>query len=155
MMIIKHRINKAVDLKNTNKNSAHSLSETPGIISSEGIFLSGNSYWYPWFGEYPVIFKMNVQLPRNWDLVSQGKRLTFKKNSIVSKVIWVCLKPQNEIYLIGGKFTSYKKKINSTEAMVFLRKPEEELANKYLEVTFQYIEMYEKHIPNIHIRMMY
>jgi hypothetical protein len=32
------------------------FSETPGIISSEGVFLAGSSYWHPVLGEERVTF---------------------------------------------------------------------------------------------------
>ena len=53
---------------------ARSFSETPGIISSEGIFLGGTSFWYPWFNGDLVSFSLKVGLPSGWDAVSQGER---------------------------------------------------------------------------------
>jgi hypothetical protein len=51
--------------------------------------------------------------------------------------------PQEEIFLIAAEFNEYSHKMNSgVDAMAFLRTPDEGLANKYLEVTEQYMEMY-------------
>ncbi len=53
---------------------ARGIRQTPGIISDEGVFLSGDSYWYPVTDAALVTFDLHVVLPSEWDVVSQGKR---------------------------------------------------------------------------------
>ena len=130
-------------LKQMEEAYARGFGGTPGTISSKGIFLSGTSNWYPEFGNDLVTFRMNVHLSQGWDAVSQGKRVSYDRNAKEAKVTWECKNPQEEIYLIGGVFSHYSRRRGRAEAMVFLRQPDEELANKYLEVTSQYINMYE------------
>jgi aminopeptidase N len=115
---------------------------TPGTISPEGVLLSGASNWYPEFVDHPIVFKMKVHLSQKWDAVSQGERIEYDRNEKETRVVWESKSPQEEIFLIGNSFSYYSKKSSLTEAMVFLRQPDEVLANKYLEVTSQYIEMY-------------
>jgi aminopeptidase N len=117
---------------------------TPGTISSEGVFLSGASNWYPEFVDHFVVFKMKVHLSQNWDAVSQGERIEYGRNEKETRVVWESKSPQEEIFLLGNSFKYYSRKNSLTEAMVFLRQPDEALANKYLGVTSQYIEMYGK-----------
>lgn len=130
-------------LKQMRQNSARGFGGTPGTISPRGIFLSGASSWYPEFLNYPIVFKMKVYLPKGWDAVSQGERIEYDRAAEETKVVWESKNPQEEIFLIGDLFSHYSKKSGLAEAMVFLRQPDEDLANKYLEVTSQYIEMYE------------
>jgi hypothetical protein len=47
---------------------------TPGIISKEGVYLSGNSLWYPKIEGHIVTFNLDVEPPSGWDAVSQGER---------------------------------------------------------------------------------
>jgi len=115
---------------------------TPGTISPEGVLLSGASNWYPEFVDYPVTFEMKVHLSENWDAVSQGERVEYDRNDKETEVVWESKSPQEEIFLIANFFSHYSKKNGLTEAMAFLRQPDEDLANKYLGVTSQYIEMY-------------
>ena len=63
------------ELKTQGEEYQRSFSETPGIISPEGVFLSGTSFWIPTFGDGLVSFSLTVQgLQPPWDVVSQGKR---------------------------------------------------------------------------------
>jgi aminopeptidase N len=129
-------------LNQTGEGYARGFEGTPGVISSKGVFLSGASNWIPEFEDRLVTFQMNLHLPPEWDAVSQGTRIKYDRNEKETEVTWESQNPQNEIYLIGDRFTHYSKKNGSTESMVFLRQPGADLADMYLEVTSRYIEMY-------------
>ncbi|MFQ5717145.1 MAG: M1 family metallopeptidase, partial [Nitrospinales bacterium] len=122
---------------------ARGFGETPGTISSEGIFLAGSSYWYPRFGESLLSFDLEVLMPGGWDAVSQGNRTVHDRVGGERRVRWKSPQPQVEIFLIGGRYVEYSQKIGRIDALIFLRKPDEDLAAKYLEVTGQYVKMYE------------
>ncbi len=121
-----------------------SFKTTPGMISSDGIYLGEDSFWYPRFGDYPVTFSLDVQLPKGWSAVSQGSRVTQGGNAEWAQVKWESPEPQEKVFLIGNKFTEYVRESPYVQAMVFLRQPDESLANKYLDATVQYIDMYSK-----------
>jgi hypothetical protein len=123
---------------------ARSFSETPGIISSDGVFLAGASYWYPWFNDGLLSFTIDVQLPEKWDTISQGERTRHVRGGGRTQLQWVSQEPQEEIYLIAGPWTEYTRTAGKVQVMVFLRTPDIALANKYLETTAQYLEMYTK-----------
>lgn len=121
---------------------ARSFSETPGIISAEGVFLSSSSLWYPLFNDEFLSFSIEAKIPKGWDVVSQGDRLAhdFKEGQRV--VSWNSPQPQEEIFLVGGPFTEYDRTAGSVSVMAFLREPDKDLAEKYLETAGQYLEMY-------------
>jgi aminopeptidase N len=123
---------------------ARGFNQTPGSISEEGVFLSGSSFWYPQFDTDFVAFSLFVELPDKWDAVSQGVRALYRKAGTVTKVRWDSPEPQEEIYLIAARFTEYEKKTSGLTAMVFLRTPDESLANRYLDATLRYVAMYDK-----------
>ncbi len=123
---------------------ARSFSVSPGIISPEGIFLSGSSIWYPNFVEKMVTFNMDVEMPAGWSSVSQGTREIADTGADFRRDVWAADTPQEEIYLISSEFTEYRQAAGAVEAMAFLRKPDSQLAQKYLDTTAQYIEMYRK-----------
>jgi hypothetical protein len=126
------------------KEQARGFSETPGIISAEGVYLAGSSYWYPKLeGEF-VTFALEALMPRGWGLVTQGKRTLSTVRNDRALVRWESLRPQEEIYLVASRFTEYTKSVDGLDAMVFLREPDEELAAEYLDATIRYIWMYEK-----------
>lgn len=123
---------------------ARSFSETPGIIDSAGVFLGGLSYWIPWFNDRLVTFNMTVSLPENWDAVSQGKRTLHQVNNHKRVTRWESPEPMEEVYLIAARFNEYERSVGAVKAMAFLRTADENLANKYLQTTAQYLEMYRQ-----------
>jgi hypothetical protein len=118
---------------------ARSFSRTPGIISEEGVVLSGSTYWIPHFEDRLLTFSLKVNVPgAAWDVVSQG-RCTHHTKGLVA---WECEHPMEEVYLIAARFTRYQRPAGHAIAYAFLRTPDPALASKYLEVTAQYLEMY-------------
>ena len=126
------------------KEQARGYSHTPGLISEEGVYLAGSSYWYPVFDVPFVTFRINAELPSGWDAVSQGVRVLHDKDEQRTTVRWESPEPQEEIFLAAAKFVEYSKSAGDVSAMVFLRTPDQPLAAKYLDATVSYITMYEK-----------
>ena len=121
------------------------FSSYSGIINDKGIYLAGSTYWLPVFKDKLVTFTLTTELPKDWKNVTIGKRVAEKLTNNTHTDTWVCDKPQEEVFLIAAKFTEYSHKMNNgVKAMAFLRTPDEGLANKYLEVTEQYMTMYEE-----------
>jgi aminopeptidase N len=115
---------------------------TPGIISGEGVYLSGDSLWYPNFEDGLVTFNLEVELPAGWDAVSQGERGLHDQGKDRTLVRWMSPEPQEEIYLVAAKFTEYTRSAGNVLTMAFLRSPDKELADSYLDAAVQYITMY-------------
>jgi len=127
---------------------ARSFSQSPGIISEKGVVLGGSSYWIPYFDDNLVTFNLKTIIPESWDVVSQGNRTIHSTENGKKIVQWNTDKPMEEVYLIAAEFTEYHYKAGDVDVMAFLRTPDENLANKYLETTTQYLTMYEKLIGN-------
>ncbi len=124
---------------------ARSFSYTPGLISEEGVFLANSTAWYPQFEQPMVSFQLEVKVPQGWDVVSQGTLLSERQTNTFQQVVWEEKQPQDDIYLIAGRFQRYtQQESTSTTAYVYLRSPDEALAQKYLDTTAQYIAMYNK-----------
>lgn len=131
-------------LEQSRENYQRGFSESPGIISSKGIYLAGSTYWTPFIKNTLVTFQLTTLLPNGWKTVSQGTRTKDFSGDNGHTDVWLCGKPQEEIFLIAAKFTEYAYKMNNgITAMAFLRTPDEGLANKYLEVTEQFMDMYQ------------
>ncbi|HUI68019.1 MAG TPA: M20/M25/M40 family metallo-hydrolase [Nitrospirota bacterium] len=128
----------------TGKEQARGFDQTAGSISEDGVYLAGSSVWYPQFGPKLVTFTLDIELPKGWSAVSEGSGLVSGKGKGISKVRWDSPEPVDEIHLIASRFTEYSKTSGSLTAMVFLRTPDEALANKYLDATVRYIAMYSR-----------
>jgi Peptidase family M1 domain len=125
---------------------ARNFESTPGIIAAEGTVLTGDSGWYPSFGEGMVTFSLDVDLPPGWRAISQGKR---SEDSVAVKgrqghVHWEETQPQDEIYLIAAPFTEYARDESGIESLVYLRSDDAALAHRYQDATASYIAMYQR-----------
>ena len=87
---------------------------------------------------------MAVTLPAGWDALSQGGRVLHSKKDRFQHTVWDSPEPMDEVYLVCAQFTEYAVKVGKVDIMALLRSADESLANKYLETTGQYLEMYEK-----------
>ncbi|MFT5477195.1 MAG: aminopeptidase N [Planctomycetota bacterium] len=125
-----------------------SFSTTPGIIGGDGVVLGGASWWVPSFEAELVTFSLTIDLPADWDAVSQGDRsehgLVDTADGQRQRVTWSCGNPMQEIYIIAARFHEYSTVSGNVTAYAFLREDDGALANKYLGVTAQYIEMYRQ-----------
>jgi len=126
---IKHAIQQISD------DYAGDLTQTPGLISSDGIYLSAASYWFPRMDTEYLTFSIQAQLPEGWQLISQGEQL---ENG------WEEHSPQNDIYLIAAPYRIYQRKTPDAEAMVYLRSSDPVTANRYLDATEHYLSLYSK-----------
>jgi aminopeptidase N len=126
-------------LHNQGEEYARSFQETQGIISPQGVFLSGESAWYPQIDTTLMTFDLEVRLPPGWKSMSQGEYLEAQPGS----ELWHAATPQEEIYLIAGSFNAYSSSDRGVTAMVLLREPDAALASKYLDTTHQYIALYD------------
>lgn len=130
-------------IKQSEENYQRGFAESPGIISDIGVYLAGSTWWVPVFDNSTMTFTLTTILPEGWKNVTQGKR-TFEETKNGNHTdIWNCEHAQEEIFLIAAEFNEYSYEMNDgVDAMAFLRTPDEGLANKYLEVTGQYMDMY-------------
>lgn len=123
---------------------ARGFDQTSGTITDDIVYLAGSSAWYPQFESDFTTFTLSAELPAKWDCMSQGSRTLHEKKKTATTVRWDSPEPQEEIYLIASRFTEYEKTSGKLMAMVFLRTPDDALANKYLDATLRYIAMYDQ-----------
>jgi hypothetical protein len=112
---------------------------TVGQLGQEGVFLAGNSFWYPVFDDRLVQFELSVGLPAGWHIISQGEGSSRDEDG---RAHWDSQGPMDEIYLTGGPLQLYRDAAGAVEALVYLRQEDPALAGKYLAATSQYVEMY-------------
>jgi hypothetical protein len=131
-------------IEQSEENYQRGFSESPGIISALGVYLAGSTYWIPTVEDQMVSFNLTTELPSLWRTVSQGKRIRDDVLEETHVDTWESPTPQEEVFLIAAKFNEYKYAAGAVDAFAFLRTPDEALANKYLETTAQYLEMYRQ-----------
>src|ERR1700730_5348951 len=116
---------------------ARAFSESPGVVESRGVYLAGSTHWVPRVGGALMTYTLAVELPAGWKSVSQGERTSGE-----TPERWSVATPTEEVHLIAAPFTEYSKAAGAVKAFAFLRKPDQALADRYLDATAQYLEMY-------------
>ncbi len=131
------------EIEESEENYQRGFAQSPGIINKLGVYLAGSTFWVPVFEDRLMVYSLTTELPKGWKNVTTGERT--KDVLVDDKHIdtWYCDRPQEEVFLIAAEFNEYTHNMNSgVKAMAFLRTPDEGIANKYLEVTEQYMDMY-------------
>ena len=136
-------------LSSSRAEQSRGFRSTSGLIDARGVFLAASTLWYPQVSGYPYLtYSMQVELPPGWSSVSQGKRESRQGSNKQTRERWVIDKPQEEIYLVAAQFSEYEREVKRSQgpikAQVFLRKPDQKLAEKYLDATAGYLQMYEQ-----------
>ncbi|MBW2109536.1 MAG: peptidase M28, partial [Deltaproteobacteria bacterium] len=130
-------------LKPAGKEHARGFRQSPGIICKKGIYLGGAAYWYPDFGDSLVTFSLNVSLPAAWDAVCEGARAAHARDGRRTTIRWVSFSPCEAIHIVAAPFVEYDGQAGKTPLMVFLRSPDQDLADQYLKITARYLTLYE------------
>ncbi len=114
--------------------------QTRGSVSKDGVYLAGETAWYPQFGTRLVEFTMDARAAApGWHLISQGSGTSRDPDGVAR---WNSPQPMDEIYLVGGPLVVSSLTERGVNVLVYLRKPDSELANRYLATGAQYIRMY-------------
>src|SRR5712672_2245568 len=121
---------------------ARSFSQSPGLIEARGVYLAGSTYWVPRVDDALVTYTLAVEVPAGWRSVSQGERTASERSPAGVSELWSVTTPTEEVHLIAAPFTEYSRDAGAVKAMAFLRKPDKALADRYLDATAQYLEMY-------------
>ena len=119
---------------------ARAFSQSPGLIEARGVYLAGSTQWVPQLGDALMIYTLSVELPAGWKSVSQGEPAAMTAPGAPER--WSVTTPTEEAHLIAAPFTEYSRDAGAVKAMAFLRKPDKALADRYLDATAQYLEMY-------------
>ncbi len=124
---------------------ARSFAETPGIISTQGIYLSGSTLWYPQLAGAQaselVTYSFSVNAPEGWHIIAPGNGVSSGKDGMAR---WESPSAVDEISVAGGPLTLYTENTGMAEAQVYLREPDPALADKYLDATSRYLRMYNE-----------
>ncbi len=122
---------------------AHGMDETPGLVSRDGVFLSGATRWLPLVSEGLVTFALDVHVPPGWDAVSQGRRALHDPGDGETRVRWESGEPQEEIFLVAGRYTERARTAaGGVEVLTFLRDDDTGLADRYLAAGVDDLALY-------------
>lgn len=124
--------------------TARGFSETNGIISNEGIYLSNSTVWVPYISDDLLTFDLTTIIDSSWSVVSQGSRTENKTLKNKRLIHYECNDPTDEVYLVAAKWARYSEKAGGILVEAVLRSPDSALAYRYINATEGYLELYNK-----------
>lgn len=129
------------DLERIDESLGRARQWSRGTIAPDGVFLDGSSGWYPRIPDSHQSFVLDVRLPEGWSAIAQGAGTT---DPATGHSHWSESQPQDDIYLIAGRFHAYRQRAAGVEAeaQVYLREPDAALAERYLDATLEYLAFY-------------
>jgi hypothetical protein len=130
-------------LQRVQEGMGRSRQQLIGTIGADGVFLTGYTGWYPNVPSALNTLDLSVRVPPGWLAVSQGAGPQ-QLGGDAAHIRWVETQPQDELYLTAARFKLYRKPTPHGEAQAYLRLPDAALANRYLDVTGDYLARYSE-----------
>ncbi|HMS84381.1 MAG TPA: M1 family aminopeptidase [Nitrospira sp.] len=124
-------------------------SETAGHIGEEGVYLSGESQWYPdllgSFGTY----RMTARVPQGWTVVASGRKDGEVTSTGKVSSTWVVPDRSEAFTLVANRFVTKSRVWHSStgqriDLQTYFFPDNAGLADEYLDATAQYLEAYIK-----------
>ncbi len=109
-----------------------------GLIDPDGVFLDGASGWFPWLPGSLQTFRLCIDAPAGWRVVSQGG-LTRDGKAFV----WREAHPQEDIYLLADHYAFYQRP-GEVVMQTYLLHDNAVLARRYLDASAHYVNFYSK-----------
>lgn len=115
---------------------------TDGIISQEGVFLSGETLWYPTFKNVLSLFEIRTEIDGNYTVITQEDLLSTRNENGKSLSQWKSHVPAEGLVLIAGKYFVHSRKVDGVEISTYFFEDNEDLAEKYIQKCAEYIRLY-------------
>ena len=129
-------------IEETTRSADHGM--PVALLDAEGAYLDGASGWVPRLGDAltdsradSLTFSLVVDAPADWTIVSQGRRSDDGRH-------WQADTPQDDVYLVAGRFTRSARTHGDMTLETYLLADDTALAERYLAVMGQYIDIYSE-----------
>lgn len=122
-------------------------SETAGHIGPEGVYLGGESQWYPDIDGSYSTYRVTVQVPHGWTAVTQGRKTESTTTGTGTSSTWVVADRSEALTLVANRFTVTSREWTSrdgqhVELATYLFPDNAPLADEYLDATSRYLDAY-------------
>ncbi|MDE3241176.1 MAG: hypothetical protein KGO52_00480 [Nitrospirota bacterium] len=124
-------------------------SETTGHIGTEGVYLSGETHWYPDVeGSLPT-FAVRVTLPEGWAAVTHGRSVARHAEGGHVVEDWDVSAGTEALTLVANRFVQAHRAWKSPDGRTvdlatYLFPEEAQLAEEYLDATARYLDTYSR-----------
>ena len=117
-------------------------SETAGHIGPEGIYLSGETHWYPDLPGALPTFRVRVVTPPTWHAVTHGRQQfqAIQKDKMVAE--WEIGTRTEALTVVANRFVKTQQDWQGIEIATYLFPEDSQLAQEYLDASVRYLKTY-------------
>ena len=124
-------------------------SETAGHIGAEGVYLSGETLWYPDLPGSLATFTLRAKTPGDWTVVTHGRELARTVQQSEAVADWEVAEKAEALSLVANRFVVKRRDWpdpsgRSLEIAAYLFQEEAHLADDYLDASVRYLDAYIK-----------
>jgi aminopeptidase N len=118
--------------------------ETTGLISEDGIFLSGENHWYPDLPNSLFTSNLSVEIPNKWEAITQGILMARSILSQGTMTAWHSTVPADSLTIIAAKYVVRTKKVNGVEISTYFYPEESSLSQEYQDAAANYLQTFSE-----------
>jgi len=124
-------------------------SETAGHIGEEGVYLSGETQWYPDLPGSFGTYRMTAHVPQGWTVVASGRKEGQVTNGGKISSTWIASDRSEAFTLVANHFVTKSRVWHSgtgqrIDLQTYFLPDNASLADEYLDATASYLNVYVK-----------
>ncbi len=131
-------------VKNANFSRMMVADQTTGLIGEEGVFLAGESFWYPSLPQERASFRLATISPKGFRVVTSGELLHYEETADSVLSLWEEKNPIDTIYLCAGDYQVQSTSIDGIRISTYFFPQSQSLSGVYLQSCKRYIKMYNE-----------
>jgi aminopeptidase N len=119
--------------------------QTSGIISTEGVYLTSSSHWYPDRPNSMATFKIEAAIREPFRIVTQGELLSEELKQGSWHGVWSYPIPSEGLTLVAGRYAVTTRNVVGVRiSTYFFPEDEERYSEMYLDATQEYMSTYTR-----------
>jgi hypothetical protein len=116
--------------------------QTSGLISSEGVYLSPSTHWYPDNPDSKARFQVDAAISDPFRIVTQGELASESLKDGTWKSRWVNGLPAESLTLIAGKYSIKTRKVDGIKISTYFFHEDDRFSEIFLNAAEEYLKIY-------------
>jgi aminopeptidase N len=116
--------------------------QTTGLISQEGVYLSGSTHWYPDRPDSMARFEVEAAIHEPFRVVTQGELVSENLKEGAWRSKWVNPLPEESLALVAGKYSVRTRKANGIRISTYFFHEDDRFSEIFLNAAEEYLKLY-------------
>jgi len=116
--------------------------QTTGLISQEGVYLSGATHWYPDRPDSMARYEVEASIPDPFRIVTQGELLSENLKEGTWRSRWANALPNDSLTLVAGKYSVRTRKLEGIKISTYFFHEDDRFSEMFLSAAEEYLKIY-------------